>query len=457
MISEISKYQIIIFGTSIAAQSLIKTISPTKKILLVDGGSESEKPENEALTDNDEYGHLSNGWWKRHWVRAYGGTSRRWSGWIAALDDRDFIGLNELPKWPIKKDDLEQYYKLAANFLERDSSILNFAQKTNLNDEFIFKPFSNGSPKRFLDIKDLKKYPNVDLLLNTNLIRLTSNDRKSIDGLVIFQNGKEELVAITPNQKVILACGGLGNAQILLQPAARSAVSIGNESGLAGKFLMEHPHAHSADILIDKSKLPKVNDTFGYHTRAFTPSTHVLQKHGLLNCTVAIEDLPKENRIASKEQNYFERLWGAKLERVIGYARGEQEPLLNNQVVIVNKKNWAGLYTLRTQCAFSNRDLYTLDLTTRLFGEYIFQNKIGILKIKNDNIYRNSGGGGHTMGTTRMGFSIKDSVCDKNHKVHSYNNLYIVGSSIFPTVGSANPTLTISATSMRLGQILNRA
>jgi choline dehydrogenase-like flavoprotein len=59
------------------------------------------------------------------------------------------------------------------------------------------------------------------------------------------------------------------------------------------------------------------------------------------------------------------------------------------------------------------------------------------------------GGAGHIMGTYRMGDDWKTSVVDSFQRSHDHNNLYLVGSGTFPTGGTANPTLTISALAMR--------
>ena len=58
--------------------------------------------------------------------------------------------------------------------------------------------------------------------------------------------------------------------------------------------------------------------------------------------------------------------------------------------------------------------------------------------------------GGHHMGTTRMGDTVADSVVDANCQVHGVGNLYVASSSVFPTSGHANPTLTIVALALRL-------
>jgi choline dehydrogenase-like flavoprotein len=63
-------------------------------------------------------------------------------------------------------------------------------------------------------------------------------------------------------------------------------------------------------------------------------------------------------------------------------------------------------------------------------------------------------GGYHHMGTTRMGDDPSRSVVDRDCRVHGYDNLSIAGSSVFPTSGWANPTLTLMALAHRLGKHL---
>jgi choline dehydrogenase-like flavoprotein len=59
------------------------------------------------------------------------------------------------------------------------------------------------------------------------------------------------------------------------------------------------------------------------------------------------------------------------------------------------------------------------------------------------------GGAGHLMGTYRMGDDPKTSVVDSRQRSHDHQNLYLVGSGTFPTVGTANPTITLSALALR--------
>ena len=65
-------------------------------------------------------------------------------------------------------------------------------------------------------------------------------------------------------------------------------------------------------------------------------------------------------------------------------------------------------------------------------------------------------GGNHHLGTTRMADSPRDGVVDRNGRVHSVSNLFVAGSSVFPTAGTNTPTLTIVAMALRLAGHLKK-
>ncbi len=62
----------------------------------------------------------------------------------------------------------------------------------------------------------------------------------------------------------------------------------------------------------------------------------------------------------------------------------------------------------------------------------------------------------HIMSTTIMGVNPADSVVDPWGRTHDHENLWIVGSSVFPTGATANPTLTLAALTLRTTQALHR-
>jgi choline dehydrogenase-like flavoprotein len=63
----------------------------------------------------------------------------------------------------------------------------------------------------------------------------------------------------------------------------------------------------------------------------------------------------------------------------------------------------------------------------------------------------------HQMGTTRMHEDPSQGVVDADTRLHGTSNVYVAGSSVFPTPGSDMPTLTIVALSLRLADHLVEA
>jgi choline dehydrogenase-like flavoprotein len=65
-------------------------------------------------------------------------------------------------------------------------------------------------------------------------------------------------------------------------------------------------------------------------------------------------------------------------------------------------------------------------------------------------------GAGHVMGTYRMGADPRSSVVDAEQRSHDHPNLFLLGSGTFPTVRTANPTLTIAALALRAAETIRR-
>jgi glucose dehydrogenase len=141
----------------------------------------------------------------------------------------------------------------------------------------------------------------------------------------------------------------------------------------------------------------------------------------------------------------------------------EQTPDLENRVTLsLNHKDGLGLP--RPQISYNLSD-YTRAgfVAAHRMKELLFK-KMGLddfTWIKDDDPTRfeeeidgkpvplNYIGAGHIMGTCRMGDDPKKSVVDKFQRSHDHKNLYLVGSSTFPTGATANPTLTLAALSLQ--------
>ena len=457
---DVEKYNYIIIGSSFSAQPIVQKLSKKKhnKILVLEGGSADENDFSEKLTENLEIGEWKSGYyWSSHWIRAYGGTSRRWSGMIAPLDKSDFTGNNIIKPWPISFFDVERYYQQAAEFLYRNDEIIK--NQGNISQNLEYKPYSLPSRlKTFYDFKDdFKYYLNVDLLLNTHLIKILIKDGKKIDGIQINLNGNQKILKID-NQKIIIACGGLGNAQILLNSnlSKESNLNYFNENVL-GKNLMEHPHHYVGYAFISEDTLLKKPYNFNNFTNGYSLSSSLRRNKNLLNCTFEFRiSKPKATELEkiSKIKAFYENNFKKKLIFCRVFSRSEQEPKTDSYIKLINDENKVGLRKLEINFKISNYSKTSLYDSSKFFSEEIYKNKLGLMKVNEKMTFNPLFGGGHTMGTTKMGESIKDSVVDKNCKVHNINNLYISGSSNFSTGGAANPTLTIVALAFRLGDYL---
>ncbi len=65
-------------------------------------------------------------------------------------------------------------------------------------------------------------------------------------------------------------------------------------------------------------------------------------------------------------------------------------------------------------------------------------------------------GTAHQAGTARFGLDPNTSVLDVNCKAHDLDNLYVTDASFFPSIGAVNPTLTIIANALRVGDTIKQ-
>jgi choline dehydrogenase-like flavoprotein len=143
----------------------------------------------------------------------------------------------------------------------------------------------------------------------------------------------------------------------------------------------------------------------------------------------------------------------------------EMEPHYENRVILSEHRDAHGYRLPTVSYAPTDRDRRTFELLTETFKNEIENNDFGTLTDKFEitgEFYEsiNSFSGydaSHHCGTTRMGADERTGVVDENQKVFGTSNLYISGSSVFPTSCVANPTYTIVALSIRLAEIIIEA
>ncbi len=451
---ETSSFDCFVIGSGPAGiTTAVELARANRKVLIFESGTADEARTDMLNAFNA--GHFRDDWWDKHSIRVLGGTSRVWTGWCATLMERDFNNPAVGVRWPITKSTLAPYYRRAAAILDRDPAALDLERRWSPG--FLFRPFSREPPTRFgakyFDV--LEESAAIHVALSCSVVGLEPNSsRSAVERLSYFHHpsGETRQLTVDPAQSVVLAGGGVGNAQLLLQPRSDGGVATGNESGLVGKFLMEHPHVgRGAELVLDEEieRQPLPRD-FGGVAPALVPDDEQTAAHGLLGCSVhphrRTTDHPMVEYLSGKD--------GKRFHHYRAILRAEMSPSASNAVSLTGERNSAGLHRPTVRCAVGGDDFLSMERTLRLLGQSLIESGKGRVRINNRRLYGNVTGGGHLMGTTRMGSNPRDSVVDSDCRVHGYHNLFVAGSSVFPSTGYANPTLTIVALALRLADTL---
>ena len=358
--------------------------------------------------------------------------------------------------------------------------------------------------------KKVRYSTNITLYIHSNAVNLRLNDSLShvarID--VACLNGVR--YAIKP-KKVVLACGGLENTRILMASNKQVPGGIGNQNGLLGRYYMDHPRAVFGRIkLTKKIKLDHLLGmpvTGGKVQLGIALSDKIQAREGLLNNYLTLEPCysvgsmelyesfvklmkrllrkgysgkrfdfknqdmaevpemiylltPKEllphfmyytyykySRIA---KNVFTNLTHLS---IVNYS--EQEPNIASRVYLGEEKDKLGMPKLVLDWKISDRSFNSSLRLMHLLAEHFRRSEAGHIEQDLTEIkelpYTDAS---HHLGTTRMGVDANAGVVAADCQVHGVKNLYVAGSSIFPTAGHANPTLTIAAMSLRLADHL---
>lgn len=134
----------------------------------------------------------------------------------------------------------------------------------------------------------------------------------------------------------------------------------------------------------------------------------------------------------------------------------EMEPRPENRITLTDDRDTLDMPVPRVVLELSRRDLESLhrlheqiatDLETMGCGGELVGAPEELAKSEWRDMY-------HYLGTTRMGVDPEHSVVNPDLRVHTVDNLYVAGGSVFPTSGCANPTMTIVALSIRLAEHL---
>jgi hypothetical protein len=138
----------------------------------------------------------------------------------------------------------------------------------------------------------------------------------------------------------------------------------------------------------------------------------------------------------------------------------EHSPSAESRVWLNDEIDARGMPRLTIDFRFARKDAEALLRAHQLLDEWLRDNDLGAIRYRQSEddtvaaILNVAAHGTHQIGTTRMGENSSEGVVDRNLRVFDVENLYVVGSSVFPTSGQANPTFTAVALAIRLAKHL---
>jgi hypothetical protein len=325
--------------------------------------------------------------------------------------------------------------------------------------------------------EDFKKSKNIRLFINATVSSLNVNkEGKFIESISVFKNNLNKDKVKVKSKIYILSCGAIENARILLLSDSIIKNGLCNTNDLVGRFYQGHGITYDLKtfihMLIDNKKM---FDLYGIHkyknTNLFgflTLSPKLQEKNKLLNSFFSINEwssVIKDDKVTtSMKKQYVDFLNNLGIDTsdmwysVNSVMAHEQEPQFDNRVSLLNDRDWLNQRKVRVSSKLSELQIRTITETFRVFGNLLGEKFLGKIRIASEikELFSHSQQWGHHMGTTRMGKSCSDGVVNENCKSHSIDNLYINGSSVFPTSSATNPTYTILAMSIRLADYLKK-
>lgn len=143
------------------------------------------------------------------------------------------------------------------------------------------------------------------------------------------------------------------------------------------------------------------------------------------------------------------------------YFHGEHAPNFDSRVRLSDKRDALGLPRVVVDLRFAASDAGSVIQTHAVLDAWLRCKNIGRLDYfdppgeRMSRVLRQATDGFHQIGLTRMSASPSQGIVDTNCKVHDVHNLFVAGSSVFPTSGSANPTFLAVAMAARLAEHIN--
>ncbi len=440
--------------------------------------------------------------------RRFGGSL--WYGRLVTFDPIDFDARSWVPLsgWPIARADIDARIEAAADFL--GLSAPRALSSVFWQHEPAARLFDAGglAPRIHLIVsqKDIGRRHKtaiastrrITALLNATVVGIeVEPSARVVTGLRVRSLAGRDFTARAG--AYVLACGGLENAQLLLGLAGDQPGVLGASEQAVGRYLMDHPRVDGlAHLHLDPSH-PSYLALFRRLTEgpsresrsglmiAAGLSEATQRTEQLLNACAFfyIESAPEVRAVRDVLDATVERGWPAdvgqfargvptmaraglarfrrrpyKLQSLVMVEQLEQVPQADSRMTLGHERDRMGRRRLRLDWRVSGDTLRTQRRFHRLLADRVEQQGTGRLDspLLTDPAFKPLyGDAAHPMGSTRMSSSPETGVVNRDLRTHAIANLYVAGSSVFPTGGHANPTLSIVALALRLASHLAAA
>lgn len=501
-------FDVIIIGTGAGGGTLLNRLAPSgKKILVLERGPFlPREQENWSYKGSFKY-YSSEKMFNKDGGEIYpgfsyhvGGNTKVYGAALFRLREKDFESFRHRdgisPEWPIKYHDWENYYAQAEEFFQVHGKAGEDPTEPWRANDYPFPPISH-EPRiaevfQTLKARGLKPYPapmgvrlneaarnasqcircatcdgypcmvdaksdadvlgvrpvmdksNVTLVTEAKVLRLmTSASGREVSGVVAEVKGEPTTFT---GDIVVVSCGAVNSAALLLRSANdRHPRGLGNNSsGLVGRNLMKHVLGSLIAVTnakVNPSKFQKtmaINDFYWGEPGYEFPMGNI-QLMGKTVMDGLIGQEAKYSPLTLEEVAKCSVDWWLTTEDLPS-TRNQVRTDGDKIVIDYTENNTEPFARLNARWETILREIDSASAPKATTG--YFQTKMPMHSL------------GHQVGTCKFGEDAKTSVLDLNCRAHDVDNLYVVDGSFFVSSGAVNPTLTIVANALRVGDHL---
>lgn len=444
--------QVAVIGSGPAGATLALALSRYADVLVIESGGLEDDPETARLYEGESIGIDYSLVDTR--ARRLGGSSHLWSGWCTPFDPLDFAERPwvEHSGWPFGTETLAPYYADAAHLLNLNNAVFDAAGTLSRIGvaaprldplETVLSLWRFGLPTaRFGESSTIRAMTaaQVHVLCHASVvdIRLDSSHSQVRELVVRSTDGREGRISA---DFVVIACGGIETPRILLNCRSQVSYGIGNAHDNVGRFFMEHPHAELASV-------PPIDDD--WYECATRKGIDVAQHPFILAFGVPPARQIEERILNARAHFYLPPTGSGPMARLGVFM--EQAPDPDSRITLGRARDRLGMLRARLNWKLGKLDEYSAQRTGALLATQL--KRMGVQHERIEPPYFANRKAvtytSHHIGTTRMTNDRERGVVDSSCRVHDIDNLFVAGSSVFPTASWANPTFTIVALALRL-------